>query len=114
MTRNRHLAQDMWRLEDKVEGSQRFTASGYSERTRENLVGLDGVSAKYNDDDNDDDDKEEEGEENSERSILGDDRGKRRTAALYHCRNSALSAMTHPLRGNSGRAYFLTKPTFRD
>lgn len=58
MTRNRYLAQDMWRLEDKVEGSERFTASGGSERTRENLLGLDGVSAR----DDDDGDEEEERE----------------------------------------------------
>ncbi|CAM9336472.1 unnamed protein product, partial [Pylaiella littoralis] len=67
------VCKDMWRLEDKVEGSQRFTASGYSERTKENLVGLDGVSAKYNDDDNDDDDKEEEGEENNNSDTDDDD-----------------------------------------
>lgn len=49
----------MWRLEDKVEGSERFTASGDSDRTKENLIALDGVSGR-----------DEEEEEKGKRALL--------------------------------------------
>lgn len=62
LTCNRSLIQDMWRLEDKVEGSERYTPSGGSERTREKLFGLDGVSARDDDDDHDHDHDHEEDE----------------------------------------------------
>lgn len=93
MSRNRCLAQDMWRLEDKVEGSERFTRSRESERAREKFLGLDGNLAR------DDHDEEEKGERDL--SAMP-----RTTAAT-----ARFPTATHPPGEICMCAWSLTKPT---